>query len=292
MTKVYGDFDQETLDNEFLIVRTVPNLEPFIADYARLSAEARATLDCRQDVSCGDHPDQMVDIFPAAGRDAGGNGGAAPVFIFIHGGYWRMLSHRESSFMAPNMVGNGIAVVSVNYSLAPGASIDTIVRQCREAIAWTWRNAADFGGDPDRIFVCGSSAGGHLTGMMVAGGWHDELGIPADTIKGAIPLSGLHDLEPLRHSCVNEWAQLDEVSARRNSPVHHLPENGCPLILSYGGSETAEFKRQSKILADAWRAKGGQADLFEHPTRNLFDIVFDLCDPDSLLGRKVLDMIG
>lgn len=288
MTKVYGNFDQETLDNEFLISKTVRDLQVFIAEYARLSAEARATMDCREDVSVGDHPDQMVDIFPAKGKD----GGAAPVFVFIHGGYWRMLSQKESSFMAPSMVENGIAVVTVNYSLAPDATLDTIVRQCREAIAWTWRNAADFGGDPDRIFVCGSSAGGHLTGMMVAGGWHDDLGIPADTIKGAIPLSGLHDLEPLRHSCVNEWVKLDEVSARRNSPVQHLPDRLCPLILSYGGSETAEFKRQSQILADAWRAKGGTADLFEHADRNHFDIVFDLCDPDSLLGRKVLDMIG
>lgn len=288
MATVYGDFDQETLDNEYLISKTVPSLDPFLADYAGFSADARTNLECREDVSCGDHPDQVIDIFPAAGKD----GQPAPVFIFIHGGYWRMLSHKESSFMAENMVANGIAVVSVNYSLAPEASIDTIVRQCREAVAWTWRNAADFGGDPARIFVCGSSAGGHLTGMMVAGGWHDELGVPADVIKGAVPLSGLHDLEPLRHSCINEWAKLDADSARRNSPVHHLPETGCPLILSYGASETAEFKRQSALLADAWRAKGWQADIFEHPDRNHFDIVFDLRDFDSLLGRKVRDMIG
>ena len=288
MTKVYKDFDQETLDNEYLISRTVPSIEPYIADYGKFSAEARANLDCRIDVSCGDHPDQLIDIFPATGKD----GGPAPVFIFIHGGYWRMLSHRESSFMAENMVANGIAVVAVNYSLAPEASIDTIVHQCREAIAWTCRNADGFGADPDRIFVCGSSAGGHLTGMMVAGGWHEDFGVPSDVIKGAVPLSGLHDLEPLRHSCINEWAKLDEEAARRNSPVHHLPDAGCPLILSYGASETSEFKRQSALLADAWRANGWQADIFEHPDRNHFDIVFDLRDFDSLLGRKVRDMIG
>ena len=288
MTAVYRDFDQETLNDEYLISKTVPSLDPFLADYARFSADARANLDCREDVSCGAHADQVVDIFPV---EASG-GEAAPVFVFIHGGYWRMLSHKESSFMAENMVANGIAVVSVNYSLAPAASIDVIVRQCREAIAWTWREARDFGGDPDRIFVCGSSAGGHLTGMMVANGWHQELGVPVGVIKGAVPLSGLHDLEPLRHSCINEWAKLDAESARRNSPVHHLPEAGCPLVLSYGSSETPEFKRQSALLADAWRAKGGQADIFEHPDRNHFDIVFDLRDFDSLLGRKVRAMIG
>ena len=186
MTAVYGDFDQETLDDEYLISKSVPSLDPFLADYASFSADARANLDCREDVSCGAHPDQVIDVFPAAGR----GGEAAPVFVFIHGGYWRMLSHKESSFMAENMVANGIAVIAVNYSMAPEASIDTIVQQCREAIAWTWRNAADFGVDPDRIFVGGSSAGGHLTGMMVAGGWHDAFGVASDVIKGAVPLSG------------------------------------------------------------------------------------------------------
>ena len=268
MTNIYGDFDQETLDNEYLISKTVPDLEPFLADYARLSEVARDMPGCREDVPYGDRPDEVIDIFPA--------GDGAPVFIFIHGGYWRMLSQKESSFMAPAMVQHGIAVVSVNYTLVgAGASITDIVRQCRAAIAWTYKNAAEFGGDPDRIFVCGSSAGGHLTGMMVAGGWHDDFGVPADVIKGAVPISGLHDLEPVRLSCVNEWAKMDADEAAENSPVHHLPATGCPLIVTYGASETAEFKRQSALLADAWKANGWQADIFEHSDRNHFDIVFD-----------------
>ncbi len=285
MTKVYGEFDQETLDKEYLISKTVPDIGPFVADYGRLSAEARATLDCREDVAYGDHPDELVDIFPA--------GKGAPIFFFIHGGYWRMLSHKDSSFMAPACVENGVAVVAVNYSLTgSGATIDLIVDQCRRALAWTHRNAESFGGDPSRIFVSGSSAGGHLTGMMVAGGWHDRYGVPADIVRGAVPLSGIHDLEPLQLSCINDWAGLDVEGALRNSPVRHLPDAGCPLIVSYGHTETSEFKRQSHLLADAWTARGWQADCFEHPTRNHFDIVFDLCDPGSLLGAKVFGMMG
>jgi arylformamidase len=285
MTKVYGDFDQETLDNEYLISKTVPDIGPFISDYGRLSEEARATLVCREDVAYGDHADEVIDVFPA--------GEGAPIFFFIHGGYWRMLSHKDSSFMAPACVAKGVAVVAVNYSLTgSGATIDIIVDQCRRALAWTHKNAESFGGDPSRIFVCGSSAGGHLTGMMVAGGWHDDYGVPADIVRGAVPLSGIHDLEPLQLSCINDWAALDVDGALRNSPVRHLPDTGCPLIVSYGHSETSEFKRQSNLLADAWTARGWQADCFEHPTRNHFDIVFDLCDPKSLLGAKVFGMMG
>ena len=281
---VYRDFDQAELDREYTIRDTVPDIDPFLDEYARLSAEARATLSCRLDVSYGEHPDEMVDVFPGRGR--------APVLVYIHGGYWRMLSQKESAFMAPCFVEAGAAVVTVNYSLTPHTSLDNIVGQCRAAVAWAWKNAEEFGGDPDNIFVCGSSAGGHLTGMMVAGGWHAVAGIPENAVKGAVPLSGLHDLEPVRLSCVNEWARLDEASARRNSPVHNLPRIGCPLIIAYGASETSEFKRQSRMLGEAWSRNGWPIEMFEHETRNHFDLVFDLCDGQSLLGRKIFAMMG
>ena len=61
------------------------------------------------------------------------------------------------------------------------------------------------------------------------------------------------------------------------------------LIISYGGSETAEFKRQSRILAEAWQTHGWPAEIFEHTERNHFDIVFDLCDPDTASVRRVRD---
>ena len=283
MDKVYKDFDQDTLDREYAIRYTVPSIEPFIVDYTRLSAEARSFCECREDVSYGQHPDEILDIFPG--------GTNTPVFVYFHGGYWRMLSQKESAFMAPCFVKQGVATVAVNYSLAPGASIDTIVRQCQDAICWIWHHANGFGGDPNQIFVCGSSAGGHLTGMMVSGGWQAERKIPLDVVKGGVPLSGLHDLEPVRLSNINEWIQMDKAAAQRNSPIHNLPDVGCPLIISFGGSETSEFKRQSKILYDAWQQNRWPVEFFEHDKRNHFDLVFDLCDENSLLGQKVFKMI-
>ena len=286
MTTIYRDFDQATLDREYSARGTVPDFTVFSREYTRLSADVRKTLPGRLDVSYGPHPDEVVDVFPA--------GENAPVFVFIHGGYWRTLSQRDSVFMAPCFVGEGVAVVSVNYSLAPAVSIDEIVRQCRAALAWTWRNAVQFGGDPSRIFVGGTSAGGHLAGMMLADGWREIFGVPEDLIKGALVLNGLHDLEPVMLSEANEWARLDPASARRNSPLHNLPPEGapgCPIIVSWGGSETAEFKRQSEIFAAAWAARGWPVDAFERTERNHFDIVFDLCDAASPLGRATFEMI-
>jgi arylformamidase len=285
--KVYRDFDQKALDREYSARDTVSpdSFEATIKKYSELSAHARATLTCRLDVSYGAHPDSLVDIFPA--------GRGAPILLFVHGGYWRMLSQKESAFMAPAFAGRGVTTVTVNYSLAPKASLDEIVRQCRAALAWTYRRAPDFGADPERIVICGSSAGGHLVGMLLSAGWHDEFKVPTNVVKGACALSGIFDLEPIRLAEPNSWIKLDRESAQRNSPIHHIPKSGgCPLIVSYGGNETAEFKRQTDEYAAAWRARGFKATHVEMNHTNHFDITLDLCSAGGKLTSAVLGLLG
>ena len=285
MTKIYRDFDQVQLDIEYNARGTVPDYTIFGRENDAYSEEARLSLECMLDMSYGDHPDEVIDIFPA--------GPKAPVFLYFHGGYWRANSQKQAAAMAPNFVKHGITVVPVNYSLAPGASLDEIIRQSREAVAWVWKyGTEEFAAHTDRIFIGGTSAGGHITGMVLAGGWHDEFGVPAKCVKGALALNGLYDLEPVRLSEPNEWAQLDEAAAYRNSPIYQLPEHGCPLIVSFGGSETSEFKRQSKIFAAAWRDRGWPCSEFEVTECNHFNIPQQLRDPATRLCREVFEMIG
>ena len=285
MTKIYRDFDQVQLDIEYNARGTVPDYTIFGRENDAYSEEARLSLECMLDMSYGDHPDEVIDIFPA--------GPKAPVFLYFHGGYWRANSQKQAAAMAPNFVKHGITVIPVNYSLAPGASLDEIIRQSREAVAWVWKyGAEEFAAHTDRIFIGGTSAGGHITGMVLAGGWHDEFGVPAKCVKGALALNGLYDLEPVRLSEPNEWAQLDEAAADRNSPIYQLPEHGCPLIVSFGGSETSEFKRQSKIYAAAWRDRGWPCSEFEVTECNHFNIPQQLRDPATRLCREVFEMIG
>ncbi|MEE2654469.1 MAG: alpha/beta hydrolase [Pseudomonadota bacterium] len=285
MTKIYRDFDQVQLDIEYNARGTVPDYTIFGRENDAYSEEARLSLECMLDMSYGDHPDEVIDIFPA--------GPKAPVFLYFHGGYWRANSQKQAAAMAPNFVKHGITVIPVNYSLAPGASLDEIIRQSREAVAWVWKyGAEEFGAHTDRIFIGGTSAGGHITGMVLAGGWHDEFGVPAKCVIGALALNGLYDLEPVRLSEPNEWAQLDEAAAYRNSPIYQLPEHGCPLIVSFGGSETSEFKRQSKIYAAAWRDRGWPCSEFEVTECNHFNIPQQLRDPATRLCREVFEMIG
>jgi len=283
----YKDMDQATLDREYSARGTVSDsiFEAALADYVELSEHSRQSLACKLDVPYGPSADEVLDIFPA--------GEHAPMFIFIHGGYWRALSQKESSFMAETFVNQGVAVAALNYSLAPAASLDEITRQCRAALAWIHSNAATFGVDPDRLYVGGSSAGGHLVGMMISSGWQQEFGVPEDIIKGACSLSGIYDLEPLLRAEPNIWINLNEAAAQRLSPVHHLPaEHGCPLLVSYGGNETSEFKRQTDDYAAAWRAAGFECNHIDAEHRNHFDIVMELCDPQSKMGDAVFALIG
>lgn len=284
MTLVYRDFDQATLDREYNARETVPDMDPFIADYISLSAAARDSLECHLDISFGPGAEETLDIFPA--------GPKAPVFVFIHGGYWRMLSKNESSFMAPNFVDHGIAVAAVNYTLRPHATLDEIVAEVRRCIAWLYHHGSDYGIDPNRIYVGGSSAGGHLTGTVVARGWQGDFDVPEDVVKGGVPLSGLMDMEPVQLCFVNDWLNADKEMASRNSPQNFIPDSGCPLVISYGGLETNEFKRQSEDFAAAWRAQGGEADCFESGPCNHFNIPLELCKKDSELTRKVFEMIN
>ncbi len=283
--RVYRNFTQAELDIQYDARGTAPDGQKYRDFISENSARVRAERSCRQNVRYGPSDAEVVNVFPADNPDS-------PVVYFIHGGYWRSSSQNDVDLYADVFVPAGCAYVTVNYALAPGVSIDEIVRQCRSALAWTYHNAGSFNGDPDRIHVIGRSAGGHLTGMMLAGGWKADFNLPEDLIKGATALSGLFDLEPVRLSNVNDWAKLDKDAAYRNSPVHHLPPIGCPLILGWGENETDEFKRQSDLYRVAWQSRGWPCETMEFPGKHHFASMPDLMYPDEPNTRAVLAQIG
>lgn len=286
---VFRDYDQAALDREYNNREKVPAFQQYFDRNAALSEQARATFAHEYDVAFGEAPGERLDIFPAAG--AAGQG--TPVNIFIHGGYWRSLDKREHDFVALGFVPNGVATVSINYDLAPVVSVDTIVEQCRAAVAWVYRHAGDFGGDPSRLYVSGHSAGGHLAAMMLATEW-PSLGedLPADILKGGLAVSGLYDLEPVRLCFVNEDVRLDEAAATRLSPVLMAPPHNTRAIVATGGLEGPEFIRQGRDLADAWRACHAHIDEIVTAEDDHFSIVGRLAAPDDLLVRRFCAMMG
>lgn len=281
----WRDFTREQLEREYSPRALVPSIDPYLARYAELSAEARRRHQVLRDVGYGSSPEETLDFFPAPTK-------GAPVHVFLHGGYWRLLSKEESSFAAPAFVERGACFVALNYALAPRARLDEIVRQCRAAIAWLHRNAAGLGGDPGRIHVSGSSAGGHLVAMLLATDWENQAGVPADVLKGGCSVSGLFDIEPVRYCSVNEDLHLDAEEARRNSPLLQLRKTAAELILARGQVETAEWKRQNREYARAWNAINRPCAEIEVGGRNHFDVVLDLADPTTALAQAALAQMG
>lgn len=282
---VFRDYDQKALDAEYNNRVKVKNAMDWMARAGGESARTRAELPLRFDVPYGAHHAERLDIFPAT------RPGPAPVHVFIHGGYWQRMDKADFSFVARGLGPAGAATVVINYGLVPSIDLDTLVRQCRAAVAWVHRHATEWGGDPGRISISGHSAGGHLVAMLLATDW-PALGVPADVVKSGCAISGLYDLEPIRLCYLNQVLALTPEVAQRNSPVLLAPSRPTPLILAVGGAEGPEYHRQTDALAAAWRTRGVPIEVMDLPGHDHFSIVAELESPFSSLARAIQTQMG
>jgi arylformamidase len=280
---LYRDFaTQEDLDAQYDLTTIFPDAASWYETFCgRESEKVRSELDHRLDVPFGPTLAEHLDLYPA--------GEKAPVLIYVHGGFWYLRTSEEFGFVARGPVSEGVATVVTNYALCPRVTVDEIVRQTRAAVAWVYRNAGSFGGDPGRIHVAGHSAGGHLVAMLLSTDWEGEYGLPADVIKGATAVSGLFDLAPFPYTFLQPKLQLTWDQVLRNSPILHVPDSAPPLLVAYGEDETDEFKRQSEEFFEAWRAKGLEGGRLVLPGKNHYDVIDGFLDAGSPLCSAILE---
>jgi arylformamidase len=258
--------------------------EACIARWTAASARARSELETRLDVAYGKSEAETLDIFPARRPNA-------PVHVFIHGGYWRAFTSKESSFVAAPLVARGITAVILNYALCPAVTIDEIVRQCRAALAWVALQIGSFGGDPGRITVSGHSAGAHLTAMLLAGDW-SEFGLAAPPFRAVVPISGLFDLGPFPHSFLQPSLNLDVAQVARNSPLFLPLRVRIPTTVVVGAAESAEFNRQSRDYAASLVDREVPAFCHALAGRNHFTVLDDFLDGKGALLDIVVGQFG
>ena len=282
--KIFLDYDQETLDAQYNQRSLVPDADDYIAVDVAESARVRQKLDCRIDVAYGPGEDETLDLFPAAAP-------GSPVVVYMHGGAWTRSDKANESFMAEAFVAAGAAFVAVNFGLCPKVTLDEMIRQAREAVAWSCENAQDFNADPGRLYIAGHSSGGHVGGMMAVTDWTAH-NLPRTLVKGALLCSGMYDLAPVRLSARNDYLHLDEAAEARNSAMRHIPADGCPLIVGYGGGEQTEFRRQSRAFAAAWRDAGLEVEEFDMPGVNHFQLRRHFNDPNSPILTAMLALMG
>lgn len=272
-------------DAQYNTRAAIPEHPQILQHWTDASKAARGKLRSKLDLRYGDGTKETLDLFPAAQPNA-------PLLVYIHGGFWRALDKRDHSFVAEPFVAAGVSVVLPNYALAPYASIEGIVQQLVRAIAWIWREADTLGVDRQRIAVAGHSAGGHLAAMLLTCRWREiERRMPAQPLRGALALSGLYELEPLRHApFLAPDLRLTEASALQLSPAW-MPAPAGPLLALVGGDESEEFQRQNALIRERWGAEA--VPVCETvPGRHHMNVLHELADPASRAHKLALGLLG
>ncbi|NIM26951.1 MAG: alpha/beta hydrolase fold domain-containing protein [Gammaproteobacteria bacterium] len=273
------------LETQYNARAAVPEHVDIQTGWRHRSEQLRARRSCRLDLAYGDSERQKIDLIETGVANA-------PLAVYLHGGYWQRGDRRDNHFIAESLCANGINVAVVGYDLCPQVTIDDIVAQVRAALAWLWRHADDLGFDADRIQVCGHSAGGHLTAMLMATPWPDVArDLPADLVHSGLAISGLYTLEPLLHTSINEAVSMDARTARRNSPAFMPRIGSATVTAAVGALESEGFHLQAHTLAERWHTPAAPVDVVEVPGANHFTIVDALAGPGVLLERA-LAMLG
>jgi arylformamidase len=191
------------------------------------------------------------------------------------------MGDKESyGFIGDSALASGYNFVLVEYTLAPEVRMDEIVSEIHEAIDWVIVNIDEYDGDPQRVFISGHSAGGHLTAM----------GMSDQRVAGGIAISGLFDLEPIRLNYLNQKLGLDEAEMLRNSPMNNIPSEPSPLVVTVGLGELPELIRQSEDYYNAWQCQGHPGQYLPIPERDHFSVLEELAKPDGLILAALDDL--
>jgi arylformamidase len=261
LTKLFRDYDQKALDDQYEQRVWVPHADQIINRYAEKSDAVRKRLGEPRVERYGPTPPETLDIY----------GSGKKAFVFVHGGAWKRQSSREQGFLAEPIVQAGAAYVALNFANLPTVTLAEMVGQICRALEWIRKDLRD------DIVLCGHSSGAHLAACAL---------IKKNLVQKAMVVSGVYDLLPVRLSARNDYVRLDERLEHEYSPIRHADKIRCPVTVAWAEKESAEFYRQSEEFATRLGA----------PTLigiglNHFEIAETLGDPDSPLGRAALALL-
>jgi acetyl esterase/lipase len=276
-----------------------PMIHPEANDYAAaataLSKRALNVCPHALDIPYGADYWQRLDLFrPAAPFDT-----PLPVLAFVHGGAWMSGCKEWLGFMAPSLVGLPCLFASISYRKAPQHRLSVQVADIVAALAWIAENIGRHGGDPRRLFIGGHSAGGNLAALaalrpdLLADG-----GVPADAIKGVLPLSASFDFRPNPETFDETMRQvhakvLDDPSrAAELSPISHVANASAPFFIAWGEHDFLRTRRQGPAMVEALRRHGARVGSMVLAGDGHFDTSLRAANANSDWVRAALAFIG
>jgi arylformamidase len=285
--------DQQALDDAYDQAKWAANQEQVIGRRATLSARALKYIAAPERRAYGPAEIEKLDIYRAGNllRDSESFPNA-PISVYVHGGAWRRGSAKDFAFQAEMFVRAGAHHVVLDFSNVDELKGDLMpmVDQLRRAVAWTYRNAREFGGDPERIYLIGHSSGAHLGGCVAVTDW-SQYGMPENVLKGALLCSGMYDLGPVRLSKRSEYVKFTDAMENALSAQRHIARLNMPVTVVHGTHESPEFMRQARDFAQTVTAAGKPAELIVAEGYNHFEISETLASPYGILGRAALGMM-
>jgi arylformamidase len=283
---VFLDYDQVELDAAYKQEYYEPLGRRVLDRLAVNSAAVRKRLGNPRRGAYGPAGFEMLDIYRT-------DRAKAPIFVFIRGGNWLHGSASDYGYPAEMFVKAGAHYVPIDFwsVLEVGGNLGALAAQARRAIAWVYRNAASFDGDPERLYVGGHSSGGHLCAVALVTDWPAEFGLPADTIKGGLCMSGLYDMRPVRLSWRGGYIKFTDEMEDAMSPQYQIDKLAAPVVVSYGTFESPEFQRQSRVFAEAVTRAGKPVELIKAFNYHHSEMAETLGNPYGPNGRAALALM-
>jgi arylformamidase len=273
----WRSLSQEALDSGLNNGAAVAGSGNMVEGWENLSAEMRARHSAHLNLPYGPRERNRIDFLKSRESNA-------PTLLFIHGGYWQMRSKSAFTLFAAGPMAHGINVALIGYTLAPDATLEQIVAEIHAGIDFLAGRLPELGADAKRLVASGWSAGGHLTAMAMMN----------PRIRGGVAISGIYDLEPIRHSYLNVKLGLDEAMSKRNSPMLLTTDATKPMALTVGGAELPLLRKQTADFA-AYRVKHGLPVSYEEiPGANHFTIMDEMAQPSGRITtmiRQVLERV-
>ena len=280
------------LNEQYSPSRTAHDFNGSIQSYKAGTDAARAAITGKRHrvLAYGAPLSNRIECFLP--RTEGAPGAArrgAPIFAFLHGGWWQDLSIDYAAAPAVALTEAGAIYASIGYTLTPAVQLREIVAEVSAALTTIAVNATGMGGDTRRIVLAGHSAGAHLAATQLTALAPEA---PRYTAAGLLLIGGAYDLGPIAESYVNEKVRMSEADATALSPALLTPLHDVPVKIRVGAEEPEEFHRNAALLLERWAPSLSAIDSTTLSGRDHFDVLDELADPHGRLYADALELLG
>ena len=225
-------------------------------------------------IAFGDDERQRLDVYSPAEK------GVHPVLVFFHGGSWYHGEREGYAFLGRAFASRGYVTVIADYRKFPDVKFPAFVEDTADAVAWTHGNIAKHGGDPERIFLMGHSAGAHLSMLATLDPqWLARKKLDSSIVKGVIGLAGPFDFLPFEKDGSADKAMGDWPREKETQPITYARGDAPPLLLLQGSNDDLVGAHNSENLKAAMVKAGGKADYKLYKDVDHYEIIMAVARP-------------